>query len=128
MRLGLPAGSSEPVDSSAYKAYQLIDDKFGAGVNGPLLVVADLDDAVSDDDLVAEQVRVGTLLKDQSDVVAVAPIGASDDDTLLAFQVVPEGGPTAESTEQLVRDLRDLELSGFRVRSRRQRVGQHRRE
>lgn len=112
MRLGLPAGSSEPVDSSAYKAYQLIDDKFGAGVNGPLLVVADLDSAVSEDDLVAEQVRVGTLLKDQGDVVAVAPIGASDDDTLLAFQVVPDGGPTDESTEQLVRDLRGLELDG----------------
>ncbi|WP_209559950.1 MMPL family transporter [Frigoribacterium sp. PvP032] len=112
MRLGLPAGSSEPVDSSAYKAYKIVEDKFGAGVNGPLLVVADLDEAVSEDDLVAEQVRVGTELAAQDDVAAIAPIGASDDDTLLAFQVVPEGGPTAESTEQLVRDLRALDVEG----------------
>jgi len=112
MRLGLPAGSSEPVDSSAYKAYKIVEDKFGAGVNGPLLVVADLDQAVSDDDLVAEQVRIGTELAAQDDVAAIAPIGASDDDTLLAFQVVPEGGPTAESTEQLVRDLRSLSVDG----------------
>jgi len=112
MRLGLPAGSSEPVDSSAYKAYKLIDDKFGAGVNGPLIVVADLDQAVSEDDLVAEQVRIGTEIKGEDDVVAVAPIGASDDDRTLAFQVVPEGGPSSESTEQLVRDLRGLDVEG----------------
>ncbi|WEO77176.1 MMPL family transporter [Cryobacterium sp. SO2] len=112
MRLGLPAGSSEPLDSSAYRAYKLVDDKFGAGVNGPLLVVADLDTAITDDDLIAEQVRIGTLLKAENDVVAVAPIGASDDDMLLAFQVIPEEGPTSESTEQLVRDLRGLDIDG----------------
>ncbi|MDO9380414.1 MAG: MMPL family transporter [Nocardioidaceae bacterium] len=112
MRLGLPAGSSEPQDSTAYQAYQLVEDKFGAGVNGPLLVVADLTDAVGEDDLLAEQVRIGTELGAQADVSAVAPIGASEDAMLLAFQVVPEGGPTAESTEQLVRDLRGLDLDG----------------
>lgn len=112
MRLGLPAGSSEPLDSTAYQAYQLVDDKFGAGVNGPLIVVADLPEAVTDEELLAEQLRVGTEIGAQDDVVAVAPVGASEDGMLLAFQVVPEGGPTAESTEQLVRDLRGLELDG----------------
>jgi len=112
MRLGLPAGSSEPLDSSAYRAYKLVDDKFGAGVNGPLLVVADLETAITDDELIAEQVRIGTALKAENDVVAVAPIGASDDDLLLAFQVIPEDGPNSESTEQLVRDLRGLDIEG----------------
>ena len=112
MRLGLPAGSSEPVDSSAYRAYKLVDDKFGPGVNGPLIVVADLDHAISADELVGEQVRIGTALKAENDVVAVAPIGASDDDLLLGFQIVPKEGPTSESTEQLVRDLRALDLDG----------------
>jgi RND superfamily putative drug exporter len=81
-------------------------------VNGPLLVVADLDSAITDDELVGEQVRIGTALKAENDVVAVAPIGASDDDLLLAFQVIPEEGPTSESTEQLVRDLRGLDIDG----------------
>ncbi|CAD6002292.1 MMPL family transporter [Agreia sp. COWG] len=112
MRLGLPAGSSEPVDSSSYKAYKLVDSKFGAGVNGPLIVVADLDKAITEDQLVSEQVRIGTLLKAENDVVAVAPIGASDDDLLLAFQVIPKDGPSSESTEQLVRDLRGLDIDG----------------
>ncbi|MBC7760867.1 MAG: MMPL family transporter [Candidatus Saccharibacteria bacterium] len=112
MRLGLPAGSSEPLSSSAYQAYKIADEKFGAGVNGPLLVVADLETAITDDALLAEQVRIGTALKAENDVVAVAPIGASDDDLLLAFQVIPAEGPTSESTEQLVRDLRGLDIDG----------------
>lgn len=112
MRLGLPAGSSEPLGSSAYQAFKLVEDKFGAGVNGPLLVVANLDRAVTDTELIAEQVRIGTALHGADDVVAVAPIGASDDDQLLAFQVIPGEGPTSESTEQLVRDLRGLDVNG----------------
>jgi RND superfamily putative drug exporter len=108
MRLGLPDGSSEAQDSTQYRAFTVIEEKFGAGVNGPLLVVAELPDAISDDELLAEQVRIGTELLAQNDVAAVAPIGASEDDTLLAFQVIPGDGPNSESTEQLVRDLRDL--------------------
>jgi RND superfamily putative drug exporter len=81
-------------------------------VNGPLLVVADLETAVTDEDLLAEQVRIGTALRAENDVVAVAPIGASDDDLLLAFQVIPAEGPNSESTEQLVRDLRGIDLVG----------------
>ncbi|WP_104191481.1 MMPL family transporter [Cryobacterium sp. Y82] len=112
MRLGLPAGSSEPLGSSAYNAYKLADDKFGAGVNGPLLVVADLETAITDEGLLAEQVRIGTALRTERGVVAVAPIGVSDDDLLLAFQVIPAEGPNSESTEQLVRDLRGIDLDG----------------
>jgi RND superfamily putative drug exporter len=112
MRLGLNTSTSEPEDSSAYQAYVTVNEKFGEGVNGALVVVADLDTAVSDEDLIGEQVRIGTLLRDQNDVVAIAPIGASEDSMLLAFQVIPGGGPTDESTETLVRDLRNLELDG----------------
>src|SRR5699024_9697080 len=43
----------------------------------------------------------------QEGVVAVAPIGTSDDGTVAAFQVIPTSGPTSESTENLVHTLRD---------------------
>ncbi|RMI08944.1 MMPL family transporter [Cellulomonas triticagri] len=107
MRLGLPTGASEPEESSQYQAYTITAEKFGAGINGPLLVVADLPEAVTEDEVVAEQVRIGQELAAFDDVVAVAPIGANEAGTVLAFQVVPADGPTSESTEQLVRDLRD---------------------
>lgn len=108
MRMALPDGTSEPVDSTQYKAYEMVEDNFGEGANSPLLVVADLPEAIDDDDVAAEQVSIGQRLQDQGNVAAVAPIGTSDDNTVLAFQVVPEEGPSSESTEQLVHDLRGL--------------------
>ncbi|WP_314427996.1 MMPL family transporter [uncultured Microbacterium sp.] len=108
MRLGLPDGGSEPSDSTSYRAFHVVDEQFGEGANGPLLVTATLDDAVSDDDLLATQVDVAQTLADLDDVVAVAPIAASDDNTLLAFQVLPAEGPNSASTEKLVQDIRAL--------------------
>jgi RND superfamily putative drug exporter len=113
MRLGLPDGSSEPSDSTSYRAFQTVDEQFGEGANGPLLVTATLDDAVSDDDLLTTQVTVAEAIAEQDDVVAVAPIAASDDNTLLAFQVLPAEGPNSSSTERLVQDLRSMpEIAG----------------
>jgi len=108
MRLGLPDGASEPSDSTSYRAFHIVDAQFGEGANGPLLVTATLDDAVSDDDLLATQVEVAQKIADQDDVVAVAPIATSDDNTLLAFQVLPAEGPNSASTEKLVQDIRAL--------------------
>lgn len=108
MRLGLPDGGSEPDDSTSYRAFHAVEDQFGAGANGPLLVTATLDEPVSDDDLLATQVEVAQKLSDQDDVVAVAPIAASDDNALLAFQVLPAEGPNSVSTEKLVQSIRAL--------------------
>lgn len=108
LRINLPDGSSGEPDSTSYQAYQTVSDEFGPGVNGPLLVVAEMPDAVSDDDLVATQVEIGETLADQDDVVAVAPIGTSDDNSVIAFQVIPADGPTTESTEELVHSLRGI--------------------
>jgi RND superfamily putative drug exporter len=107
MRLGLPDGSSEPEDSAAYQAFTRTAEQFGAGANAPLLVVAELPAPLSEEDLLAEQVRLGTMLSWTRDVVAVAPIGVSEDGALLAFQVIPSGGPNSEETAQVVQSLRN---------------------
>lgn len=108
MRLGLPDGSSEATSSSQYKAYKTLEDKFGAGQNSPLLVVADLPSKASGDDLLRQQITIGKKITSVGDVAAVAPIGTSTDGTVVAFQVIPTGGPSSVSTEVLVHDLRDL--------------------
>jgi len=107
MRLGLPDGGSEPVDSDAYRAYSLVEDAFGPGATSPLLVVADLGAPVSEEDLVATQARIGSAIADVDHVSGVAPAGVSTDSQLLAFQVVPTGGANTVETESLVHGLRD---------------------
>lgn len=108
MRLGLPDGASQPTDSSQYRAQQVIKEKFGAGHNAPLVVLADLPKKATGDDVLRQQVEVGETLASRPDVAAVVPIGASTRKTQLAFEVVPGTGPSSAKTEQLVHDLRDL--------------------
>ncbi|MEJ8282659.1 MMPL family transporter [Curtobacterium citreum] len=107
MRLGLPTGASESVDSSQYKAYKALDEEFGAGQNGPLLVVATLPESISKSDVTATEVTIGEALAKNDDVKAVLPIGTSSDRDIIAFQVKPAGGPDSISTENLVKDLRE---------------------
>ena len=108
MRLGLPDGSSEPADSASYRAFSLTESEFGAGANGTLLVTATVPEGLTDDEVLEKQVLVAQAIADNDDVTAIAPIAVSDDNRLTAFQVIPAEGPNSVSTEQLVRDLRDL--------------------
>ena len=42
LRLGLPDGGSEPHDSTAYQAYERIEQDFGPGSAGPFVAVVDV--------------------------------------------------------------------------------------
>ena len=108
LRLGLPDGSSEAQDTTQYRAYTAVSEKFGEGQTGALLVVADLPGSPTGEEALAYQVEVAEQLFAQDDVVAVAPVALSEDRTVAAFQVVPTEGPTTESTEDLVTTLRDM--------------------
>lgn len=116
LRLGMPDGSSEPIDSTQYRAYTTAADAFGAGQNSPLLVTAALPGPIEEDSVLGAQADLAQQILSQDAVVAVAPVGVSDDRDFFAFQVVPIDGPTSESTEQLVHDLRSLSpLGGFEL-------------
>ncbi|HEU0256980.1 MAG TPA: MMPL family transporter [Microbacteriaceae bacterium] len=108
MRLGLPDGASQPTNSSQYRAYQVVNEKFGAGHNAPLVVLATLPEKATGDAMLRRQVQIGEKLAAQSDVDAVVPIGVGHDNVSAAFEVVPGTGPASEKTEQLVHDLRGL--------------------
>jgi RND superfamily putative drug exporter len=108
LRLGLPDASSEAQDTTAYRAFTTTAERFGAGQNSPLVVTAQLPEALAEEDRLAEQAELAGILFDQDDVVAVAPVGVSDDGDFFAFQVVPSDGPSSETTEDLVHTLRGL--------------------
>lgn len=106
LRLGLPDGSQEPADSTAYRTYDLIRDNFGAGANGPVIAVATLEEPEDDDAALTDlQLDVAEDLAAVDGVRYVVPFGVSEDGTTLAFQLMPEGGPSDESTVALVDDL-----------------------
>ncbi|WP_151525929.1 MMPL family transporter [Serinicoccus kebangsaanensis] len=104
LRLGLPDGSSEPAGSTAYTTYDTVREEFGAGANGPILVVAELDEPLAEGDtaLFDAQADLAEELVDVDGVEQVLPAGVNDARDVLAFRVQPEGGPAEASTEALV--------------------------
>ncbi|MBC9936360.1 MULTISPECIES: MMPL family transporter [unclassified Leucobacter] len=122
LRLALPNASSLSEDAPARISYELVGEHFGEGVNGPLLLTGSI--VASNDPLglmadLADEVR-------QVPGVAEVPLSTPNQgaDTGI-IQVVPEEGPHAESTSQLVDALRakapewseqygvDLAVTGF---------------
>ncbi len=108
MRLGLPDGSSEPAESTPPRRSRSSTTSSVPARTVRCWSPRPCPAAPRDDDLLATQVDIARTLAAQDDVVAVAPIAASDDDTLLAFQVLPAEGPNSVSTAELVQDLRAL--------------------
>lgn len=108
IRLGLPDGGSEPADSAAYHAFDTVRTEFGAGASGPLIVVAELDEAIPTGDetaLLTKQADIGEEFIDVNGVEHVVPIGVNDRRDVLAFQIQPTAGPADPATERLVERL-----------------------
>jgi RND superfamily putative drug exporter len=106
LRVGLPDGGTEPADSTAFQAYSTIGDKFGAGTNGPLIVVGSLPETSDETEATELRLDVNDRLLEVPDVAASVPATVSEDGRTAIFQVIPEEGPASETTENLVRDLR----------------------
>jgi RND superfamily putative drug exporter len=120
LRLGLNDGGGERPGSTPFQAYERIEDAFGAGANGPVLVVADLADPPTEAELPQAQLDVARRLADLPDVAAVAAVGAGEDRGTLAFQVVPTTGPSDRRTDALVTTMTgpladDLARTGVRI-------------
>ncbi len=109
MRLGLPDGKSEPVDSAGYKSYTLTSEAFGEGVNGALIVVADAPTAIPADDEVDFQATIVEKLMSVDNVDVALPAGISSDRKSVVFRVIPTEGPNSVSTAQVVTDVRELD-------------------
>ncbi|WP_104118943.1 MMPL family transporter [Arthrobacter sp. B1805] len=112
LRVGLPDGGTEPADSTAFQAYSTIGEKFGAGTNGPLIVVGSMPETADEAELTALRLDVNDLLREVPDVAASVPAAVSEDGRTAIFQVIPEEGPASVTTEKLVRDLREA-TTGF---------------
>jgi RND superfamily putative drug exporter len=106
LRLALPDGGSEPVDSQAFKAYDLTRSSFGEGVTGPIVVVAQFPEGLSETDAKNKQFDVAEQLRSVDNVTAAVPVALSEDRRTAVFQVIPKEGPASASTVQVVSDVR----------------------
>lgn len=106
LRLALPDGGSEPVDSQAFKTYDLTRQSFGEGMTGPIVVVGTFPSGLSDDQAKTKQFDVADKLRSVDNVVAAVPVALSQDHRTAVFQVIPKDGPASASTVQVVSELR----------------------
>ena len=109
IRLGLPDGKSEAIDSAGYKSYVLTAEAFGEGVNGALVVVAESPTAISADGEVSYEASIVSKLMSVENVEVAVPGGLSEDRTSVVFRVIPTEGPNSESTANVVTDIRALD-------------------
>ena len=106
LRLALPDASSEPVASQAFKAYDVTKRSFGEGMTGPIIVVGDLPEGLSEAEAQAKQLDVADILRETGNVTAAVPLALSEDRRTAVFQVIPNEGPASASTVQVVSELR----------------------
>ncbi|WAL39250.1 MMPL family transporter [Brevibacterium sp. BRM-1] len=106
LQLALPNNGGEEAGSPARVTYDLTEEYFGPGYNGPLVMTAGIigsDDPLGDvDDMKKEIEKVAGVER----VVLATP--NENADTAL-FQIVPTTGPSDPQTEDVVNRLRDLE-------------------
>ncbi|MGN6271720.1 MAG: MMPL family transporter [Protaetiibacter sp.] len=105
LALALPDGGSLPTEETARRAYDIVDEAFGPGRNGPLIVTVDITqttDVLDDLDAIAAE------LADVPGVASVGtPIPNPTVDTAI-IQVVPTTGPSDPETTALVQHIREL--------------------
>ncbi|HSO90656.1 MAG TPA: MMPL family transporter [Arthrobacter sp.] len=106
LRLALPDASSEPVASQAFQAYDVTKRSFGEGMTGPIIVVGDLPEGLSEAEAQARQFDVADILRETENVTAAVPLALSEDRRTAVFQVIPNEGPASASTVQVVSELR----------------------
>jgi RND superfamily putative drug exporter len=104
LRLGVSDESNYADDTTTKQAYDLLVTGFGEGFNGPLILVADLPDGADQSDLAA----VTAAVTQDEGVAFVSPPIPNDpnDPTAVIWQVVPQTGPQAVETTELVERLR----------------------
>ncbi|WP_411075223.1 MMPL family transporter [Streptomyces sp. cmx-4-7] len=102
LHLGTSDQGNNPATATTRKAYDLLADGFGPGVNGPLTLVAGLDGA---DDRVALD-RLPAALSATKGVAGVSPVTYNSSGDTAVLTVVPDSSPQSKATSELVDRLR----------------------
>ncbi|MFE8936684.1 MMPL family transporter [Streptomyces sp. NPDC007872] len=102
LHLGTSDQGNGPATATTRKAYDLLAEGFGPGVNGPLTLVAGLDGA--DDRVALDQLPAA--LSATKGVAAVSPVTYNSSGDTAVLTVVPDSSPQSKATSELVDRLR----------------------
>lgn len=106
LHLGLPGDESASTKTTERRAYDLVSTAFGAGVNGPLLVL--VEEKGSGADVQEAAARFAKRVADLPHAAAVLPGVPSQDGSTVLLTVISDAGPADADTEDLVQDIRGL--------------------
>jgi putative drug exporter of the RND superfamily len=100
VRLGASDQGTQPKEQTARRAYDLLAEGFGAGFNGPIPIVVD----VNGDPEAAD--RVSEAVQDLDGVASASEPQLNDEETVAIVFVTPDSAPQDEETDELVARLR----------------------
>jgi RND superfamily putative drug exporter len=103
MRLGFADAGNDAPNTTTRKAYDIVADAYGPGVNGPMSVVLELDGSKDDKATLA---AVGKALATDPGVASVDDPTISPNKDLAVFNVTPTTSPQDAKTDELVKRLR----------------------
>ncbi|EAQ00047.1 hypothetical protein JNB_07749 [Janibacter sp. HTCC2649] len=106
LHLALPSDSTSPVETTQRKAADLMTDAFGAGRQGPLVLVVDGRDISDPAQRPAAYGKVVTWAAGQADVANAQIVGMNEDSTGAQILITPQSGPDDAATLTLLDDLR----------------------
>jgi RND superfamily putative drug exporter len=101
VRLGAADQGTQPKEQTSRRAYDLLAEGFGAGFNGPIPIVVD----VNDDPQAPTKIHDG--VQGLPDVASVGEPQLNDEKTVGIVFVTPESAPQDEETDKLVDRLRN---------------------
>ena len=100
VRLGVGDQGTQPTEQTARRAYDLLAEGFGAGFNGPIPIVVD----VNGDGDAPQRIYDG--VRELEGVASAGEPQLNDEETVAIVFVTPETAPQAEETDELVDRLR----------------------
>jgi RND superfamily putative drug exporter len=102
VRLGVADQGTQPLEQTSRRAYDLLAEGFGAGFNGPIPIVVD----VNGDPDAPQRIYEG--VQGLEGVASVGEPQLNDAGTVAIVFVTPESAPQDEATDELVDRLRDV--------------------
>ena len=105
LQTAFPAAGDAPAHTTHRQAYDLLTQGFGAGINAPLLVAADLGAPGVD---AADIPRLTDEIGSVPGVVSVGPVQTSADGDTVVFTATPTTGPADLETSATIEQVRDV--------------------